>query len=309
MSTGVMLAMPPADAVPPTGAVSSTSAGAVPSAGTGRLGPMVPVPHRVVDRRRDTADTFTLRLEATGAPLDAPEPGQFNMLWAFGIGEVPISVSRLGDGSDPTEHTIRAVGATTRALCGLDPGEALGVRGPFGRGWDLRAADGGDVIVVAGGLGLAPLKPLVEQIVAERDRFDRVAVLVGGRAPEEILFADVLAEWRGRFDLDVEVSVDHARGAWRGDVGVVTALIPRAPVDAASTTAFVCGPEIMMRFAAGGLVDLGVARERIQVSIERNMACAIAHCGHCQLGPTFVCREGPVYSYAAVAPLLEVQGL
>jgi NAD(P)H-flavin reductase len=294
-------AMPPSDAGPATGALSATDAA--------RLGPMVPVPHRVVDRRRVTADTFTLRLEAVGAPLDPAEPGQFNMLWAFGVGEVPISVSGLGNGPDPGEHTIRAVGATTRALCGLEPGEMLGVRGPFGRGWDLRAVDGGDLIVVAGGLGLAPLKPLVERIVAERDRFDRVAVLIGARAPEEILFEDVLAEWRGRFDLDVEVTVDHARGAWRGDVGFVTALIPRAPVDAATTTAFVCGPEIMMRFAAVDLLDAGVAPARIHVSLERNMACAIAHCGHCQLGPTFVCRDGPVYSYSAVASLLEVRGL
>jgi NAD(P)H-flavin reductase len=164
-------------------------------------------------------------------------------------------------------------------------------------------------MVLAGGLGLAPLKPLVEEIVAERERFGRVAVLVGARAPAEILFDTLLAEWRRRFDLHVEVTVDHAGGAWRGDVGVVTALIPRAPVDVTRTTAFICGPEIMMRFAAGDLLAAGVAPDRIRVSLERNMACAIAHCGHCQLGPTFVCREGPVYPYSAIAPFLEVQGL
>jgi NAD(P)H-flavin reductase len=286
-----------------------SSAGALASVTAGRPGPMVPVVHRVVDRRRVTADTVSLRLEADAAPLDPAEPGQFDMLWAFGVGEVPISVSGRRDETGSEEYTIRAVGATTHALCALEPGDALGVRGPFGRGWDLRTADGGDVMVLAGGLGLAPLKPLVEEIVAERERFDRVAVLVGARAPAEILFDTLLAEWRRRFDLHVEVTVDHAGDAWRGDVGVVTALIPRAPVDVTRTTAFICGPEIMMRFAAGDLLAAGVAPERIRVSLERNMACAIAHCGHCQLGPTFICREGPVYPYGAIAPFLEVQGL
>lgn len=300
MCTGAVVAMPLADAVRRAEAASVA---------IGPRGPMVPVPHRVVERRRNTSDTFTLRLEADGEPLEPPEPGQFDMLWAFGVGEVPISVSGLGAGTAATEYTIRAVGATTQALCALEPGHALGVRGPFGRGWDLRVADGGDVIVVAGGLGLAPLKPLVEQVIARRDRFERVAVLVGARSPEEILFHDVLAEWGRRGDLALDVTVDHAGDAWRGDVGFVTALIPRARVDPTTATAFVCGPEIMMRFAAGGLVNAGVAPERVQVSLERNMACAIAHCGHCQLGPTFVCRDGPVYTFDTVASLLEVEGL
>lgn len=271
---------------------------------------MTPVPHRVTDRCAESADTTTVEIEPVAAALAEPRPGQFHMLWAFGVGEVPISVSHIArDGRTTQQHTVRAVGATTRALCALAEGDTLGVRGPFGHGWDLSSARGDDVVVVAGGLGLAPLRPVVEEIIEQRDRFGRVAVLIGARSPDELLFADVIAAWRGRFDLDVEITVDHARDRWHGDVGVVTSLIPRIPIDVAAASAFVCGPEIMMRFAGSALRDAGVAPERIQVSLERNMVCAIAQCGHCQLGPTFVCREGPVYPLGAVGPLLTVRSL
>lgn len=271
---------------------------------------MVPVPYRVTRRRTESADTATLALEPTETGLAGPRPGQFHMLWVFGVGEVPISVSHLAvDRPGTHHHTVRAVGATTRALCALAEGDTLGVRGPFGRGWDLDAAVGRDVVVVAGGLGLAPLRPVVEAITAARDSFGRVAVLVGARSPDDLLFPDLLAEWRGHFDLDVEVTVDHARGGWHGDVGVVTSLLPRIPIDFGTAAAFVCGPEIMMRFAGSALRDAGDAPERIQVSLERNMVCAVAHCGHCQLGPTFVCRDGPVYTLDAVGPLLSVRSL
>lgn len=272
-------------------------------------GPMTPVAYRVTGRRAESADTATLAVEPVAAPLARPSPGQFHMLWAFGVGEVPISVSHVGEGGASHHHTVRAVGATTQALCALDEGDTLGVRGPFGTGWDLAAAQGEDVVVVAGGLGLAPLRPVVEELVGQRDRFGRVAVLVGARSPDDLLFADVVAGWRGRFDLDVEITVDHARGRWRGDVGVVTSLIPRVPIDFAAASAFVCGPEIMMRFAGNALRDAGVAPDRIQVSLERNMVCGVAHCGHCQLGPTFLCREGPVYALDAIGPLLTARSL
>ena len=271
-------------------------------------GPMTPLPYRVIGRRAESADTDTLVVEAVGDGVSDPRPGQFNMLWAFGIGEVPISVSRLRE-AGVVEHTVRSVGATTRALCAMAEGDVVGIRGPFGRGWDVAAAEGGDVLVVAGGLGLAPLRPVVDEIVAHRDRFGRVVVLIGARSPDDLVFVDDLSAWRARFDLDVEITVDHARGDWHGDVGVVTALIPRLPVDTASASAFVCGPEIMMRFAGAELAARGVPPERVQVSLERNMICAVARCGHCQLGPTFVCREGPVYRRDAVAPLLDIRSL
>jgi anaerobic sulfite reductase subunit B len=271
--------------------------------------PMAPVAHRVTALHAELPGTRTIET----APVDAAQalsparPGQFHMLWAFGVGEVPISVSRLPAAG--ACHTIRAVGATTRALCAVSEGDTIGVRGPFGREWDLDAARGGDVVVVAGGLGMAPIRPIIDAIVADRESYGRAVVLIGARSPDELLFADDLAGWRGRFDLNVEIIVDHARPDWRGDVGVVTSLIGRIPVDAASTFAYVCGPEVMMRFASRTLVDHGVPAERVQVSLERNMVCAVAHCGHCQLGPTFICREGPVYPYDSVAPLLDIRAL
>lgn len=295
--------MPPADG----SGYSGEQRGARSSNQNGGGGPMVPVRHRVAGVRQELNDTVTLALEPLEALPAGFRAGQFNMLWGFGTGEVPISVSGDPTGG-PLLHTIRAVGASTRALCALDQGAVVGVRGPFGSHWDVAGARGCDVVIVAGGIGLAPLRPLVLEILAERATFARVTLLVGARSPDEILFADDLERWR-KSDIDVYVTVDHAEPGWRGDVGVVTRLLPRARIDPGNTMAFVCGPEVMMRFAAAGLSDLGVGRASIQVSLERNMKCAIAHCGHCQIGPTFVCREGPVYSYDVAGPLMAVRGL
>jgi NAD(P)H-flavin reductase len=204
-------------------------------------------------------------------------------------------------------HTIRAVGATTMALCSLRPGDMLGLRGPFGTGWDLEAAVGGDLVVIGGGIGLAPVRSVVRSAMAERERFGHVAVLVGARTPELLLYQDELEEWRHRGDVEVLVTVDAAQSGWTGDVGVVTDLIDRAGFDPARTEALVCGPEIMMRFSANALLARGVPAERIQVSLERNMECAIAQCGHCQLGPVFVCREGPVFDWSSARSFLEVR--
>jgi NAD(P)H-flavin reductase len=270
---------------------------------------MIPVPYRVTGRSTELADTHTLAIEPVADVLPAPRPGQFNMLWAFGVGEVPISISRMSARDQVTLHTVRAVGATSRALCTLTEGDTVGVRGPFGRGWNMDAAHGHDVIVVAGGLGLAPLRPIVDAIIGQRDAFGRVAILMGARSPDAVLFRDELDQWRDHADLDVQITVDHARDGWHENVGVVTNRIPRIPFDPGAAIAFVCGPEVMMRFASTALCDAGVPAERIQLSLERNMACAIAHCGHCQLGPTFVCREGPVYALDAIAPLLAIKAL
>jgi NAD(P)H-flavin reductase len=226
------------------------------------------------------------------------------MLWAFGVGEVPISVSAR---SPHLAHTIRAVGATTTALCSLQPGDMLGLRGPFGTGWDLDDAAGGDLVVIGGGIGLAPVRSVVRAASDERDRFGHVAVLVGARSPESLLYREELEQWRRRGDIEVLVIVDSAPSGWTGDVGVVTGLIGRAGFDPARTTALVCGPEIMVRFSALALIGKGVAAERVKVSLERNMACAVAHCGRCQLGPVFVCREGPVFDWATARSLLEVR--
>jgi anaerobic sulfite reductase subunit B len=265
----------------------------------------LPKPYRVVDRRTDNHDTVTIELAAPAASLPAFRPGQFAMLTAYGVGEAPISLS--GHRPDRLVHTVRAVGAVTRALCAAAPGEVIGVRGPFGTAWDIDAAEGHDVIVVAGGIGLAPLRPVVERILARRSRFGRVAVLLGAREPAELLYRDELDDWAR--EAQVCVTVDRAADGWNGPVGLVTALIPGAAVEPAAATAFVCGPEMMMRFTADALIARGVPAERVQVSLERNMRCGAGWCGHCQLGPVLVCRDGPVLAYRMVEPLLRVREL
>jgi anaerobic sulfite reductase subunit B len=270
-------------------------------------GPMAPRPFRVVGRTRETADTWTLRLEpVAGPPLDVA-PGQFTMLYAFGIGEVPISVS--GEAGGPLVHTVRSVGAVSEAICSSRPGAVLGVRGPFGNSWPVDSAAGSDVVVVAGGIGLAPLRPAVYHVLARRGYYGEVALLYGSRTPGELLYRRELERWRSRFDLHVDVTVDRGVDGWRGKVGVVPKLVADARFDPGSTVALVCGPEIMMRFTGEALLERGVPAERIYVSMERNMRCGLGHCGHCQLGPTLICRDGPVYRWDEIVPLMEVREL
>jgi NAD(P)H-flavin reductase len=264
---------------------------------------MVPASYRVARRREETHDSWTLELEPVGAPLAALAPGQFAMLYAFGKGEVPISVSAL-----PAVHTIRAVGMVSAALCAAEPGDVLGVRGPFGTAWPVEAAEGRDVVVLAGGIGLAPLRPVVHHLLAHRQRYGRVVVLYGGRSPEELLFTEELERWRAA-GLEVDVTVDQAPAGWPGRVGVVTTLVPRAGFDPANSLAMVCGPEVMMRFAVAALADRGVPPEAVHVSLERSMKCAIRLCGHCQLGPEFICHDGAVFRWDRVEPLLRVREL
>jgi NAD(P)H-flavin reductase len=271
--------------------------------------PMVPTPARVLRRRRELADTWTLEIEPEDPGVLRFGPGQFNMLYAPGIGEVAISVSGDCLVREHLTHTIRSVGKISHALTQLRPGAWLGVRGPFGSLWPVDAAAGRDVVVIAGGLGLAPLRPAIYRLLTERGRFGRIALLYGTRGPAEILYPRELERWRQNLDLQLEVTVDHAGEDWHGHVGVVTHLIPRAAFDPARTVAFVCGPEIMMRFAALALRDAGVAEDAIHLSMERNMKCALGHCGRCQFGPMLVCRDGPVVSYERIARLLTTKEL
>jgi anaerobic sulfite reductase subunit B len=265
--------------------------------------PTAPRPFVVTRRERETADTWTLELEpARGEPLRV-EPGQFTMLYAFGVGEVPISVSSAQDGT--LVHTVRAVGAVTEAVCAAEPGTLLGVRGPLGNAWPL--GEGGDTIVIAGGIGLAPLRGVVHELLRRRADFGEAVVLYGGRTPDDLLYTDELERWRET--LQVDVTVDAAAPGWDGKVGFVAKLVGSARFDAAAATAFVCGPEIMMRTSAEALVERGVPADRIYASMERNMQCGVGLCGHCQLGPTLICRDGPVYRWDELEPLLEVREL
>lgn len=267
--------------------------------------PMTPAIWRVLTRRRETHDTWTLRVQAPNAEAARFAPGQFNMLYAMGVGEVPISISASAD--DGQLHTIRAVGAVTRALCGLRTGSLLGVRGPFGTPWPVADAKGQDLLFMAGGLGLAPLRPAIRAAFAQRESYGRIVILYGARNPTEILYRRDLERWRGRLDAEVHITVDRAEPAWRGNVGVVTKLLARSQFDPPNTTAMVCGPEIMMRFGTLDLEHAGVAPGRIYLSMERNMKCGVGLCGHCQFGPYFVCQDGPVMPYANVQRLLAVR--
>jgi NAD(P)H-flavin reductase len=259
---------------------------------------------RIAARRRETHDTVSLDVED---PATRYAPGQFNMLYAFGQGEVPISISAVSNGV--VTHTVRSVGRVTEALAGLRAGAALGVRGPFGRGWPVAELRGKDVVVVAGGLGLAPLRPAVHELLAHRADYGRLVLLYGARTPIDLLFTREFERWRGRFDIEAMVTVDAADRSWRGEVGVVTKLFGRLTVDTDQAAALVCGPEIMMRFAAAGLVDAGLDEASIWLSMERNMHCGAGVCGHCQLGPFLLCRDGPVMPLSRLAPLLRVKEL
>lgn len=267
--------------------------------------PMVPQPYRVERVIEETYDTFTLELEpknSSGAMSYAP--GQFNMLYVFGVGEVPISIS--GDPAQPKTllHTTRAVGTVTNAMKKLGRGDVLGVRGPFGTHWPVEEAKGSDVVIVAGGIGLPPLRPSMYQLISQREKYGKLVLLYGARTPADLLYMREVERWRGRSDLEVAVTVDRAVGEWRGNVGVVTSLIPKATFDPPSTIAMVCGPEIMMRFTIADLQRRGVPAENIYVSMERSMKCGFGSCGHCQFGPYFVCKDGPVFRYDRVKDFL-----
>lgn len=264
--------------------------------------PLVPVRYRVVGHRTDSADIATITLDPIDEPIAAARPGQFNMLTAFGVGEVAISVSSETARAPTLEHTIRDVGAVSHALSHAERGDVIGVRGPFGTDWPIAGHDGRDVVVVAGGIGLAPLRGATVGLVADlaRGHGGKVVVLVGARTPDQIIFREDLEKWR-EMGADVGVTVDAADADWTGPVGVVTQLVDDVVLDAGRALAFVCGPEIMMRFSVRSLVNRGVSTERIFVSLERNMQCGVALCGHCQLGPFLLCRDGPVVPWTPVA--------
>ncbi len=259
---------------------------------------MVPLFHRIQRAYKEARNVYTLEMEpAEGVHPLAFAPGQFNMVYAFGAGEVPISIS--GDPARPQRlvHTIRSRGAVTQALCSLKQGDFVGVRGPFGTPWPVEAAEGKDVVLVAGGLGLAPLRPLLHALLRRRGSYRNVALLCGTRKPMDFLFKRLLAQWRKRLDLQLEMTVDVAGGDWRGHVGMAANLIPRLRFDPQQTVAMMCGPEILMRFTVWELLKQGVEPANIFLSMERNMKCGAGLCGHCQFGPFFVCKDGPVFSY------------
>ena len=269
--------------------------------------PMLPRPFVVRRVKWETSDTATLSLAALDGSATPFAPGQFTVIGRPGWGEVPISISGDPERHDVVEHTVRAVGDASRAVVQARQGDTLLLRGPYGVGWQVADGVGGNVVIVAGGIGLAPLRPALLYVLAHRAQYRRVFLVYGSRAPHELLFARQLERWRGRFDVEVDITVDAATPEWRGHVGVVTTVLPRTELDPDNTLALVCGPEIMMRITADALVDRGLRADRIRVSLERNMKCGVGLCGHCQLREFFVCLDGPVFSYDAVRSLMKAR--
>ncbi|MHA3771462.1 FAD/NAD(P)-binding protein [Verrucomicrobiota bacterium sgz303538] len=259
---------------------------------------------------RELAGIRTLHLD----PEDGGEspsfiPGQFNMLYVFGVGEAAISIAGRNLRNKSLLHTVREVGTVTEAICDLQRGATVGLRGPFGSTWPLASAAGKDVLLIAGGVGLPPLWSVLQEILAHRENFGTVALLLGARTPANILYRRRLERLRNRSDLFLGVTVDRAGPEWHGHVGVVTTLIDQAPFSATNSVAMICGPEVMMRFTVRELQRRGMCEDQIYLSMERNMKCAIALCGHCQFGPAFVCREGPVFRYDRIRDWLSIREL
>lgn len=271
----------------------------------------VAVIQRIVPETPESFTYWTTWRDGDGAGY-AFEPGQFNMIYVFGVGEVAISIS-----SDPAHperlgHTIRSIGRVTNVIKDLKPGDEIGIRGPFGTPWPLHEAEGGDLVVVGGGVGVCPVRPAIETAMRRRDQYRRLILLLGARTPSLLPYQEELDWWLAtmeRMGVELHLTVDEAEPGWLYGVGVVTTLFPKAQIEAGRTTAFVCGPEIMMRFAGKGLLEMDVPPDRIYMSMERHMQCGIQLCGHCQLGPYFVCSDGPVFRYDVLAPLMEVREL
>ena len=271
-----------------------------------QIDPMMPAIYTVRQVSKETQDTFTLTLgPENGSGNGSFQPGQFSMLWVFGVGELPISIS-----GDPSLHgklvyTVRSVGEATHSLVSRKVGDGVGVRGPFGTGWPVQASRGRDVVVVAGGIGLAPLRPVIYEVLNNRSEYGRLVVLYGSRSPQDLLYRKELTGWARQRETQVLTTVDYGGLSWRGHVGVVTTLFKYARLQPQRSVAMVCGPEIMMRFVARELQAHGFARNDIYLSMERNMKCAVGFCGHCQWGQHFICKDGPVFRYDQIRPMLE----
>jgi NAD(P)H-flavin reductase len=267
---------------------------------------MLPEPYQVLRRQREVEGTYTIVLQAASTGFEFL-PGQFNMLYVFGVGEVPISISGDPACREQLVHTTRSVGLVTQAINRLSPGDHVGVRGPFGSAWPLAEAQGKDLLIVAGGLGLAPLRPVIYSLLYQRQRYGNISILCGARNPADILYREELSWWRERCKLPVAVTVDFADRSWHGKVGVVTRLIAQAAVDPGNAVALVCGPEAMMRYSLQELLARGFSCADIYLSMERNMQCALGFCGHCMFGPHFLCKDGPVLRYDKVEQLFNLR--
>jgi NAD(P)H-flavin reductase len=260
--------------------------------------------------KKETRDTWTYALKITDREIDRVyrfQPGQFNMLYVPGIGESAISISS-GSGDHDLLHTVRVAGDVTTALSKMSPGDGIGLRGPFGRGWPMEEIENRNVMIIAGGVGIAPLRSVIRQLSsARRSCPGKDSILYGSKTPKDILFRDEFSRYRDLFQVFLTVDKADPEEYWKGEVGLVTRLIAKSAFDPLGTTVFICGPEVMMQSTIRELLLRGVPGEKIYLSMERNMNCGMGVCGHCFFGPKFVCRDGPVFRYTEVEDFLGVK--
>jgi NAD(P)H-flavin reductase len=272
------------------------------------VNPYLPREAEIVGRTEEAPRTFTLELRLTDKQPYAFQPGQFNMLYLYGSGEVPISIVAEGQDSGVLTHTVRALGRITNGLAALKVGDRIGLRGPYGRGWPMREAEGNDVVVVTGGLGCAPSVSIIHHILTHRERYGHLSILQGVKHTDDLIWQAQYARWARMPDITVLLAADVAEPGWHGHVGLVTALFDQLQLSPDRTIAMHCGPEMMMRVSAQGLHDRDLAEDGIFLSMERNMQCAVGHCGHCQMGEQFVCKDGPVFRWPDISKLVGVRG-
>jgi sulfhydrogenase subunit gamma (sulfur reductase) len=266
---------------------------------------------RVIARRTETEGIYTFTLELLDPRLRREyrfKAGQFNMLYAFGIGEVPISIASDPSTPEELEHTIRVAGRVTRVMAGWKVGDVVGIRGPYGNGWPVEIARGRDIVIVTGGLGCAPVVGLINYIFRRRDDFGYLHILHGIKTPHDLLYRERFDEWRRQPRTRVYLTADHPDKSWHYRIGVVTELFDEVH-PARNAVVMMCGPEIMMRLAAHALNAKGIGDDAIYLSLERRMECAIGSCGHCQFREHFVCKNGPVFTYQEVRELFRRSGI
>jgi NAD(P)H-flavin reductase len=276
---------------------------------------LVPNLFRIRKVKKETSDIFSLHLLQFDEQSEFQFlPGQFNMLYAFGSGEVAISISGRGENAGELIHTIRKLGSTTALLSHVQVGQVVGLRGPFGKPWPVQEAVSRNVVVVAGGIGLAPLRTLLRYFAKNRDQFKKITLIYGARTPHDLLYADELELWRKNANIQIELTVDAVPETctkpWTADVGIVTSVIQKISLDdPTDIVAYLCGPEVMMHFASQELIKRGILSEQIYISMERHMNCAVGFCGRCQFGEHFVCKDGPVFKYSVMKELLQLKEL
>lgn len=267
---------------------------------------LVPIPTRIVKIVNEIPSVKTYIIEKPKNYIE-PKPGQFNMIYVHGVGEVPISVSDISDNT--IAHTVRFVGSVTNVIKNLKEGDIVGIRGPYGKPWPIKEYEGWNILIVAGGIGLAPLRPAIKEVIKRKNKYGKLIILYGARTPKDLLYKDELLKYNEIPDVEVQLTVDRADESWKGHVGVVTKLIPPVRLDIERTVAFICGPEVMIKFTVKELIKKGLSTKRMYVSLERRMKCGVGLCGHCQLGPYFVCRHGPVFPYWLISRYFEVEEL